>query len=493
MPNWLPHLAALICISSCNFVLADDENTPVYRPQLIAESYHSIAEEDLRLLLKPLTADELKQQADICLVQLKNKTQETSILEINVRNSSDQLDAIDEIRGLASHAKTTEADDIKALEKKVEKKLEIEAFSHIDEKTKAIDLNSASDVNKLITRAADAEQRLTTAKTSRIQRLSDLRDERKALADKLHIILLEWESKGGDVKAYQLYINAVTGLKLDVTDTSGAWLTIINWAQSKEGGIRWAINSIKLLLALFVFIGVSMALGKLVDKLLSKANASQLMSRFVSLGVRRGVLFIGFMVALTIMEFNIAPLLAIIGAAGLVIGLALQSTLSNFASGILMLVYRPFDLDDVICIENNSCTVKKMTLFSTTVTSFDNTVLVVPNNTIWGGVIINYTTNPVRRVDLIFGISYSDDIDTAKAIIWHVLEQHPKILKKPEAAVRVDNLGDSSVNLLCRPWTKTENYWDVYWDLQEQVKKAFDEGGISIPFPQRDVHMITSK
>jgi small conductance mechanosensitive channel len=195
---------------------------------------------------------------------------------------------------------------------------------------------------------------------------------------------------------------------------------------------------------------------------------------------------------LPIIGINIGPVLALIGAAGLVVGLALQGTLSNFASGVLILIYRPYDINDIIEAGGVSGLVSSMTLVCTTIKTLDNKLITVPNNSVWNDTITNITGSKERRVDLVFGIGYGDDFSKAQKILQNILTNHPLVLAQPEPNVRVHELGDSSVNLICRPWVKTNDYWDVHWDVIETVKREFDAEGISIPFPQRDVHVIPS-
>jgi len=207
------------------------------------------------------------------------------------------------------------------------------------------------------------------------------------------------------------------------------------------------------------------------------------------LTVRRGLLVIGLFVGLSALEVNIGPVLAVIGAAGFVIAFALQNSLSNFASGILMLIYRPFDLGDFVNVAGTQGKVDSMNLLSTQLRMPDNQLVIVPNNSVWGDVIINVTGITRRRIDLVFGIGYSDDIDKAQKILQDIVDGHEDILKEPEAVIRLHELADSSVNFICRPWVKPGDYWDVYWYITREVKRRFDAEGISIPFPQQDVHI----
>jgi small conductance mechanosensitive channel len=219
------------------------------------------------------------------------------------------------------------------------------------------------------------------------------------------------------------------------------------------------------------------------------SGASQIMQRFVANSVSRITIIVGLLLGLAALEINITPLVAVIGAAGFVIAFALQNTLSNFASGLMIMFYKPFDIDDFVETPTVNGKVQSMTLVTTNMLSPDNKLLVVPNNELWGKVITNVTGSSERRVDLVFGIGYGDDISLAEQVLADVVASHPQVLKEPEPVIRVAELADSSVNLICRPWVKTSDYWPVYWELTRSVKERFDAEGISIPFPQRDVHL----
>jgi small conductance mechanosensitive channel len=221
----------------------------------------------------------------------------------------------------------------------------------------------------------------------------------------------------------------------------------------------------------------------------SKLKISSLAREFFIKMTGRLIMLFGLIIAIAQLGIEVAPLLAGLGIAGFVVGFALQDTLSNFASGLMILVYRPFDVGDVIEAGGVMGKVDEMNLVSTMVLTFDNQLLVVPNKQIWGGVIRNVTHQDTRRVDMKFGIGYSDDIPKAEKVLEEILAGHEKVLADPEPVVRLHELADSSVNFVVRPWSKTEDYWDVYWDVTREVKRRFDADGISIPFPQRDVHV----
>jgi small conductance mechanosensitive channel len=297
-------------------------------------------------------------------------------------------------------------------------------------------------------------------------------------------------AKGGDTEEYDSYIKAVSGIKLDVTDASATWTTISGWLMSPEGGFRWAVNIIQFIVIVIVFYLLSVVAGKAAKKVASRSNTlSSLLSEFMVMSARRLVLFVGFFVGLSALEINIGPVLAVIGAAGFVIAFALQNSLSNFASGILMLIYRPFDTGDVINVAGTVGKVETMNLLSTQLRSPDNQLVIVPNNSVWGGIITNITGITQRRVDMVFGIGYNDDIDKAQKILEEIVNGYELVLKEPEAIVKLHELADSAVNFICRPWVSPRDYWTVYWDITREVKRRFDAENVSIPFPQRDVHI----
>lgn len=258
-----------------------------------------------------------------------------------------------------------------------------------------------------------------------------------------------------------------------------------------------------LVFKLFIFcliLFVASLVGKLVKKIVSntvsnsKLNFSKLLQDFFTSLSGKAVFTIGLLIALSQLGIELGPLLAGFGIAGVIIGFALQDTLSNFASGMMILIYRPYDVGDLINAAGVSGRVSHMSLVSTTIKTLDNQRLIIPNNKIWGDTINNITAEHQRRVDMTFSIGYGDNIEQAEAVLTSIVEAHPKVQKVPAPLIKLHVLGDSSVDFIVRPWAKPEDYWDVYWDITREVKMRFDAEGISIPFPQRDVHIYqTSK
>ena len=259
-----------------------------------------------------------------------------------------------------------------------------------------------------------------------------------------------------------------------------------------------AANGLGLLTKVVVFIGL-MLLTKLVAGMAeglmrralqrSRIKVSDLLTRFAVNTTRRVVLFLGLLLALGTVGISIGPFLAGFGVVGFVVGFALQETMGNFAAGVMILLYRPFDVGDTVTAGGVTGKVEDMSLVNTTFLTPDNQTILVPNGRIWGDTIVNVTSNATRRVDLVASIAYEDDLDEAEAILRRLCSDHPKVLAEPEPVVRMASLGESSVDFQVRPWARTEDYWDVHFELLRSIKVAFDDAGISIPYPQRQVHV----
>jgi len=300
-----------------------------------------------------------------------------------------------------------------------------------------------------------------------------------------------------DSSDYQQLLFQVTGeitTGLFSREVIGGLMT--SWGRSTmdwitANGPSLLLKIVLFFLILFVFRILSRVARRMVKKAINRANlqVSVLLERTALSMTGSLVMIFGLLVALSQLGFKVAPLLAGLGVAGFIIGFALQDTLSNFASGMMILLYRPYDVGDLIETAGAMGKVENMTLVSTTILTVDHQTLVIPNSMIWGNVIKNVTAQTVRRIDMIFGIGYADDIPHAERVLTEILEAHEQVLDDPEPVVKLHNLGESSVDFVVRPWVKTDDYWNVYWDVTREVKIRFDAEKISIPFPQRDVHV----
>lgn len=497
--GWTVFCFLLVLSLSSSTLQAADECPAGIKAQTVSNTEIRVGE--LKLRLKPLTRCELKAEAAAWLIVLKDKVSEISNAQIAVQYKSEELkktkkaeEALEDVQKAETKSDQDEAKEAtedakvalkeaKEAEKKAVKEKSVkEAIEAAQEK--AEQEGKGEELKK------DTAEAKSGMKKALLAHVTDLIAERTALIDRFDTVLEELKAKGGETKEYDAYIKAVSGIKVDVTDASATWTTITGWLLSTEGGLRWGLNLIQFLLVVGGFYLFSIVAGKAMEKSLTHSKKlSALLREFLVLGVRRTVFFIGFFVGLSALEINVGPVLAVIGAAGFVIAFALQNSLSNFASGILMLIYRPFDIGEVVDVAGVMGKVEHLNLLSTHLRTFDNKLVIVPNNSVWGDVITNVTGITERRIDLVFGIGYDDDIDKAQDILERLLNKHELVLKNPAPVVKLHELGESSVNFICRPWVRPDDYWTVYWDITRSVKKTFDAEGISIPFPQRDVHV----
>ena len=249
---------------------------------------------------------------------------------------------------------------------------------------------------------------------------------------------------------------------------------------------------LKVLGALAVLIVGRLVAGSVrsgIRKGMQKRGLDETLIPFLSALAYWLVMLVVLIAVLTLFGINTASLVAVLGAAGLAVGLALQGTLSNFAAGVMLLIFRPFKVGDLVDVAGTVGFVQAIGIFSTTLNSRDNVRIVVPNGEVFGKIIKNFTANDIRRVDMVVGVDYGDDLDVARETILRIVAADPRVLADPPPVVEVFELGDSSVNFVVRPWVKTDDYWPAHFALTPAMKKGLEAAGCSIPFPQRDVHL----
>ena len=317
--------------------------------------------------------------------------------------------------------------------------------------------------------------------------------ERNLLMDKFRMILDSMELKGAEpaeLARYRKFMSGAMALELQATDLKTTISQALDWTVSKRGGIGLMIKVGVFLGSLALLYFGARVIRTVAQRGLRKVGSvSTLFQEFLLKFIFWLSFLIGLLLILAFLGINVTPLFAILGGASFILAFAMQETLGNLFAGVMIMVNKPFDVGDLIDSNGILGEVQAVSIVSTTIRTLDNRIVIMPNASVWGGIITNVTFSPIRRVDMVFGISYGDDMELASQVLKDVVDSHPKVLEEPEATIRVHELGDSSVNLICRPWTRTEDYWDVYWDLTRQVKEAFDKAGVTIPFPQRDVHM----
>jgi len=257
--------------------------------------------------------------------------------------------------------------------------------------------------------------------------------------------------------------------------------------------IPWGVN---IVMALAIFIIGKMIVNTLtsvLSKILSKSKMDDILVNFIVSILRTILLLFVVIAALDRLGVDTTSLIALLGAAGLAVGLALQSSLQNFASGVMLIIFRPFKAGDFVEVAGTAGVVETISIFSSTLRTGDNREIIIPNGSIYGGTITNFSARDTRRIDMTFGIGYDDDIKKAKELLEAIVAGDERVLPEPKTVIAVSELANSSVNFVVRPWVKTGDYWAVKWDLTEQVKLQFDQAGISIPYPQMDVHHTAKK
>ncbi|WP_226413145.1 mechanosensitive ion channel family protein [Shewanella glacialimarina] len=351
-----------------------------------------------------------------------------------------------------------------------------------------------NELQKSVSEATAAGENISSEQKQRVSSLKERLAQNSASLSAAASLL---EQLGQDTTNIKQTLFSISGdITQDVLNFNVASSLLEEWAnvakhQALDNGPSVTFKIIVFILIIFISSLIAKIVTRITTKTVraSKLKFSKLLQEFFISLSSKAVFAIGLLVALSQLGFELGPLLAGFGIAGVIIGFALQDTLSNFASGMMILVYRPFDVGDLINAAGVTGRVSHMSLVSTTIKTLDNQRLIIPNNKIWGDTINNITAEHQRRVDMTFGISYSDNIEHAETILKDIVQQHPKVQATPEPIVKLHTLGESSVDFIVRPWVKPDDYWDVYWDINRAVKMRFDAEGISIPFPQRDVHI----
>lgn len=271
---------------------------------------------------------------------------------------------------------------------------------------------------------------------------------------------------------------------VDGLSNAEQWLT-----NNSDLFIQYGVNIISALFILFIGNLIVKAVANSVAKVLQKKKMDRAVVEFIH-GLVRYLLFVIVLIAaLGRLGVQTASVVAVIGAAGLAVGLALQGSLSNFAAGVLIVAFRPFKSGDYVEIGGVAGSVDSIQIFQTVLTTPDNKMVVVPNGSVIGSPITNYSRHATRRIDLMIGVSYGADLQKTKELLTQICESDERVLKEPGVQVGVHTLADSSVNFVVRPWVSTAEYWNVYFDLMQAIKEGLDKEGIEIPFPQMDVHM----
>ncbi len=265
--------------------------------------------------------------------------------------------------------------------------------------------------------------------------------------------------------------------------------TLKSYFADTEALIKIGLSLVQVALLLFIGLWLIKKVTKLIGKALKKRNVEDLLAGFIQGLINATLKVLLFISVASLLGFDTTSLIAVLGAAGLAIGLALQGTLSNFAGGIMILLFKPFRAGDFIQTSGEMGVVSKVNLFNTNLKTVDNKTVVIPNSSIINNNLTNFTHEKKRRVDFTFGIAYGDDLKKAKEVLQRIAEENEFVIKDDAIFVGLGKLNDSSVDLFLRVWASTENYWNAYFSIQERVYLDFEREGLNIPFPQMDVHL----
>ncbi|MEM6612168.1 MAG: mechanosensitive ion channel family protein [Cyanobacteria bacterium P01_C01_bin.72] len=382
----------------------------------------------LELLLKPLTQEQIKVEADAWLNLLQEKVQEISDTEIAIQTQEDSA----KIGG-------------------------------------AVD----------------------TEKEKLVVSSSTLKTEQSHLVNRLKTVLDAWDDKGGESDIYRQYVGAVSGIELGLRDTGELVLRFTTWLKSPEGGIRLGIDLLKFSGILIATVIIAPKVGKLADKALGRINSmSNLFRNFAVMIVKRSVLIVGSLLALASIGVNLGPILAVVGGASFVLAFALQDNLGNFASGLMLLITKPFDVGDEVRLGGYWAYVDSISLASTKLKDFGGNIVTLPNNTVWNSDIINYTHADIRKVKLSIDIKFNQDVEQIKQIWFDIASAHPQVLETPGASIFPWNsIYNYSIGVGLSAWSKTDDYWGVYVDLLKALQKRLEEENIELAAPVQEIKL----
>ena len=315
--------------------------------------------------------------------------------------------------------------------------------------------------------------------------VTNLESQQTSIIERFTVILDELEEKGGETLSYRKYIEGVSGFQFNITDTEGIGLRFITWLKSEKGGVKLGIQVLNFSSIVLISVLIAPRISKLVNTVLSNFdNISSLFREYLVMLLKRGTVVIGVLLGLASLGVSLGPILALVGGASFVLAFALQENLGNFASGLMLLINKPFDVGNEVRIGDKWARVDSISLASTRLKDYDGNIITIPNNTVWGSEIINYTHSERRKVTLYLYIKFEQDIDQVKDMWLKVAASHPKILDTPQPKVFPWNYYyDYYINMGLSAWCLTEDYWEVYGELLKSVQKHMQELGIELAPP----------
>ena len=322
-------------------------------------------------------------------------------------------------------------------------------------------------------------------------KVTELQGDRVAIVDRFNIILDALEERGGDTASYRKYVDAVSGIELDITDTEGLGVRLVSWLKSEEGGIRVGLSLAKCIGILIAAAVLSHYLSKVTNRVLEKVGGISILFRnFLVMVVNRGILVVGVLLALASLGVSLGPVLALVGGASFVLAFALQSNLGNFASGLMLLINKPFDVGDEVSVAGYWAYVDSISLASTKLKTFGGDIVTLPNNTVWGSDIKNHTHSDIRKIYLSINIKFTEDLDRLLSAWNEVAASHPKVLKNPApGSFPWSAQYDYYIGIGLSAWTKTDGYWSVYVDLLKMLQELLADLDIELAAPQQEIKL----
>ncbi|GGA01469.1 mechanosensitive ion channel family protein [Okeania sp. KiyG1] len=379
--------------------------------------------------------------------------------------------------------------------------LEIVAEAIEDEVSNTGDIDSQQELAEkekqleaLSEQLEDSSEEASEVKTQLVVGVTELQQEQTALADRFDTVLDEFESKGGKAESFRQYIQSVSGVEIDVSDTEGLWLRIAGWIKSEEGGLRWSTN-IGIFSAIVVTsVIVAGILGFVTNRSLRVVGGvSDPLRQLLVRTVWQTTVGVGVLLALTALEINLGPILALVGGTSFILAFALQTNIGNLASGLMIMIYNPFNVGDEVELCGTWGYIDSISLAHTKVKGWTGQIITIPNNSVLGSVVINHSARDTRRVSLQIRVGYSENLSKVEQLLLDIFKSHPLVLEQPGPSTFAWKFEEYFVDLYVGGWTKTSDYWRVYNEALHQIKERFVQEGIEIPVPQQDLRLNEMK
>ena len=457
----------------------EDITDQIYSLEIAIETFEDAQEIKENALPDTWEYDDATQQLEAARDSLKQATEAIEGANASPSNSTEQSSG-----NLNQAANVLENTEIEGnLETKVASSVnQLESPENIEQKQEQLE-----EATEQLQENAEADSEL---KNQLVSNVTELQAERTAIIDRFEIVLDELAKKGGEINSYNNYIKAVSGIEIDLQDTEGLSVRLMGWLQSEEGGLRWAIKLSMFVGIVVASIVISQIIGAIINRSLARfGNVSDVFRRLVVLIIKRGGVVVGFFLALTVFEVSLGPVLALVGGTSFILAFALQNNLANLASGFMLMIYKPFDVNDEIIVGDISGVVHSITLANSIIRGWNGELITMPNNTVWGSIITNMTTEETRCVAIVIRFPFSYNIYRVEQILRETASSHPLSLEKPAPTTVALTYTEYCVKVKLKSWAKTTDYFTLKGDLHRMIQQRFEQEGISIALPAQDIRI----